>query len=475
MLEATEPGEMHFSFDHVSSELTWLSIIGAVFSGLGATLNGLNSLYGVTSHISPSAASVASGVVGGTMALTSGWAAAAKAAAVSSGGAFASGSAGGGAMVGAAAGALSISTLGVGAGCVYASLGLLYFAHSLARLSCERPPKHAPAEGSLEAQQYPSPDWLSTRVLNWGVMGKVGVGKSSLVNAIRGLQPRSPEAAPVGIGHTTRRPRPYSFNGQMATLTRNMARIWDLPGAGTKDWPLSTYICDAGLRHFDGIVFVTCGAFTENEAELLNQLVVFKVPYYIVRNKVDQDAVNNAEDYDVGVEETMTEIRSELSENGCDPKRTFLISAKHPERAEFEFGALLATMAADVVAQRSALPEFCEELLPLGISSLWGGFRASADDQEYAEKALAALQDPNVWEHLKGSMEHRPRSESTSCCSSPDKSSNSCNSSPEKRSDCDGSWRSCCSNSYDIEKVGEEALPQTASAACVQLIAGMDL
>lgn len=366
-----------------ATELSWLSLIGAIFSGLGATLNGLNSLYGVTAQVS-----------GQILPATGTWLAATKAAASSAAGA-----------VGAGAAALSISTLGIGAGCVYASLGCIYFAHSLARISLERPPLHAPVEGSQDAQTYPSPPWLSTRVLNWGVMGRVGVGKSSLINAIRGLGPRSPEAAAVGIGHTTKKPRPYSFGGKMATLTRNMARIWDLPGAGSKDWPAASYIKDAGLRHFDGIVFVTCGAFTESEAELLQQLAEFKVPYYIVRNKVDQDAVNNAEDYDIGVEETKLEIRKELIENGCEASRTFLVSAKHPERAEFEFGELLQAMASDAVAQRSLLPEFC------------------------LEELLLRDECSGAWNQVSGSTT------STSSGSTPD--------------EVDSSWRSCCSESFD--------------------------
>merc|ERR1712048_389781 len=41
--------------------------------------------------------------------------------------------------------------------------------------------------------------------------------------------------------------------------------------------------------------------------------------------------------------------------------RTFLISAKHPECADFDFGLLLRAMAADVTVIRSVLPEFEHE------------------------------------------------------------------------------------------------------------------
>ena len=68
-----------------------------------------------------------------------------------------------------------------------------------------------------------------------------------------------------------------------------------------------------------------------------------------------------AQDNDAGVEETLSEIRSELLEYSCDPARTFLISAKHPECADFDFGLLLRAMAADVTVIRSVLPEFEDE------------------------------------------------------------------------------------------------------------------
>eukprot|EP00421_Protoceratium_reticulatum_P012982 CAMPEP_0168391338 /NCGR_PEP_ID=MMETSP0228-20121227/17935_1 /TAXON_ID=133427 /ORGANISM="Protoceratium reticulatum, Strain CCCM 535 (=CCMP 1889)" /LENGTH=430 /DNA_ID=CAMNT_0008404653 /DNA_START=12 /DNA_END=1302 /DNA_ORIENTATION=- len=316
---------------------------GTALSGLGATVNGLNSLYALSSQV-PSLQlesawpALAGGVASGAAALTGGCLAIAK--------------------IGVAGSGLSLSALGLGAGCVYASVGFLYFLHAVARLSTEMPPKHAPRAGTAEAAEFPSPDWLSTRVLNWGVTGRVGAGKSTLINALRNLGPRDAEAAPVGVGHTTRRPKPYNFTGEFAVLTRNMARLWDLPGAGTREWPSANYVRDAGLRHFDGVLFVTSGAFSEAEMELISQLLTFEVPYYVVRNKVDQDAFNNAQDNNTSVHDTVAEIRAELVEYGCDPARTFLISAKDPACPDFDFGALLRAMAQDVVALRGELPEF---------------------------------------------------------------------------------------------------------------------
>jgi predicted GTPase len=155
------------------------------------------------------------------------------------------------------------------------------------------------------------------------------------------------------VGHTTLHPTSYSFVGDFAMLCDNMARLWDLPGAGTKDWPLSSYTRDAGLRHFDGVIFVTSDQFLESEIQLLSQLREFNVPYYIVRNKLDQDIANNAHDNNAAPADTIEEIRRDLVMNSCDASRTFLISAKYPESTDLDFGMLLRAMAMDVSVQRA--------------------------------------------------------------------------------------------------------------------------
>mmetsp|Transcript_65159 Transcript_65159/g.121464 ORF Transcript_65159/g.121464 Transcript_65159/m.121464 type:complete len:370 (-) Transcript_65159:17-1126(-) len=329
-------------------EASWVVVISTALSGLGSTLSGLYHLYGLT-QTSPASQgasflpAVAGGLTSGAVAYTV-------------------------AKIGSVGTALSVSALGSMGGCVYASVGALYFAYTILKLNTMKPPKHAPVEDSPEANAYPSPNWLNTRVLNWGVIGRVGVGKSSVINALRGLQPGNPGAAPVGIGHTTRVPRPYNFTGEFASMTQNMARLWDLPGAGTKSWPSATYVKDAGLRYLDGVIFVTSDVFLEYEVDLIERLLEFKVPYYILRNKVDQDMLNNAQDNNATPEETLAEIRQDLKSNGCDPLRTFLVSARFPERSDLEFGLLLRAMAHDVLNQRSELPEFLQDGFSLEVA-----------------------------------------------------------------------------------------------------------
>jgi len=412
---ALEVHHEEHEFDHNS----WIVMAGTALSGLGATLNGNNSLNGLaaaTSHATSAggAPEMAGSVASGAVALFGGWMAASKLSAIGSG--------------------MSLSTVGLGAGVAYASIGLLYFMYNVTRLSTRAPPRHSPVQGSSEAKLFPSPDWLSTRVLNWGVVGRVGVGKSTLINALRGLHPRNAEAAPVGIGHTTKRPKPYNFVGDVAVLTRNMARLWDLPGAGTKEWPVASYVRDAGLRHFDGVIFVTADAFSELEAALMRQLQEFQVPYYIVRNKVDQDVVNNADDHNRGVEETLAEIRYELVDRGCELSRTFLISAKNPKCQDYEFGMLLQMMANDVVSQRGELPEFVDEspdpLAPMlkdATAFAAASFTPSSEYSSGGTPSLTTVSGMSTAETMSSGRRWRrmnspfpgPRSTSASSCETP--------------------------------------------------------
>lgn len=322
-----------------------LSLTGTVLSGLGTTLNGISTLYTLSSHFhahSADALAVVSSSLHGAL-----WAAKATL----------------GVFLDNSMGAVSL-----GGGCISVSIGLLHFLRSVAKLNVERPPLHAPDQAAdpEEARRYPTPEWLEPRrVLNWAVVGRVGAGKSSLINALRGLQPHDTGAAPVGVGHTTKRPKPYSFTGELASMSLNMARLWDLPGAGTRDWPSATYVRNAGLRHFDGVLLVTAGAFSDAEEDLLKQLVDFQVPCYVIRNKVDQDTENNKQDNGLTAEETLAEIRLELLSYGCQPTRIFLVSSKRPDSTDFDFQVLLHSMAEDVSRQRSDWEENENDATPI--------------------------------------------------------------------------------------------------------------
>ena len=90
--------------------------------------------------------------------------------------------------------------------------------------------------------------------LHFAVCGSSGSGKSSLINAFRGLKNNSPQAAPTGVVETTmaitRYPEPRK------DLPYNRLVWFDCPGAGTLEIKGWQYFNQQGLFIFDVIVLV---------------------------------------------------------------------------------------------------------------------------------------------------------------------------------------------------------------------------
>lgn len=77
--------------------------------------------------------------------------------------------------------------------------------------------------------------WEKTKI-EIGVIGAVKSGKSSFINAVRGLDGDAEGAAKVDTGECTKTPTPYEYpNNKLITL-------WDLPGIGTETFPQETYM-----------------------------------------------------------------------------------------------------------------------------------------------------------------------------------------------------------------------------------------
>lgn len=122
---------------------------------------------------------------------------------------------------------------------------------------------------------------------HFAVTGIAGSGKSSLINALRGLHngAHGAEVAPTGVTETTH------------TIARypDAARpfIWyDVPGAGTLSIPEWSYFDSQGLYIFDCIVVVVDSRFTATDVAILRDCVRFDIPSYIVRSKSLQHIAN---------------------------------------------------------------------------------------------------------------------------------------------------------------------------------------
>lgn len=117
-------------------------------------------------------------------------------------------------------------------------------------------------------------------LFHFAVAGAAGTGKSSLINAIRGLENRHADAARVGVIETTdtigRYPDPV-----------NPFAWYDIPGAGTLKQPDWLYFNNQGLFVFDCVIVLFDNRFSAIDIAILTNCRRFQIPTYIVRSKAD--------------------------------------------------------------------------------------------------------------------------------------------------------------------------------------------
>ncbi|KAF9463909.1 P-loop containing nucleoside triphosphate hydrolase protein [Collybia nuda] len=117
---------------------------------------------------------------------------------------------------------------------------------------------------------------------HFAIVGLSGTGKSSLINAFRGLANYDPGAATTGVNETTTDTTRYpdSSHGQC---------VWyDVPGAGTLTVSEWQYFKDRALYVFDALIVVFGDRFTMTDIAILKTCKACKIPTLIVRSKSDQ-------------------------------------------------------------------------------------------------------------------------------------------------------------------------------------------
>ena len=178
---------------------------------------------------------------------------------------------------------------------------------------------------------------------HFAVAGISGSGKSSLVNAFRGLRSQDAGSAAVGVTETTLQMTRYPDANP-----ENPFVWYDIPGAGTlkcRDWQ---YFNDQGLYVFDFIVVLFDNRFTMTDIAILVNARIFNIPTYIVRSKADQHILNimkekgyDSEDDKENVEhrnklykaarkqfieETRKSVRANLEDANLPDQRVYIVS-----------------------------------------------------------------------------------------------------------------------------------------------------
>lgn len=159
--------------------------------------------------------------------------------------------------------------------------------------------------------------------LHFAICGASGSGKSSLINALRGMGSKDPGAAKTGAVETTSRITRYPDPRQ--TEYPYSRFVWyDVPGAGTlniSDWQ---YFNQQGLFIFEFIVLVYDQRFTKIDVGIIENCKRFNIPTFIVRSKSDQNIRNEQtnEDSDSDNEDSYEAVKEQyINDTRADARR----------------------------------------------------------------------------------------------------------------------------------------------------------
>ncbi|XP_020783284.2 LOW QUALITY PROTEIN: interferon-inducible GTPase 5-like [Boleophthalmus pectinirostris] len=215
-------------------------------------------------------------------------------------------------------------------------------------------------------------DWRKIPI-NIAITGESGAGKSTLVNVLRGVDHRAADAAPTGVKETTMEPTKYT-HPHFPNVT-----VWDLPGVGTTRMPAEKYLEHVGFQKYEFFFIVSNVRFTENDANLAQEIQRMGKKFYFVRSKIDSDVYNAKRSLGKSEEETLKEIRSDcfkgLKELGLRNPKVFLISSL--DLHLYDFQTLMDTLTAEMPDHKRnavllAVPVFNREIIEKKKESLSG-------------------------------------------------------------------------------------------------------
>ncbi|XP_045166299.2 interferon-inducible GTPase 5-like isoform X2 [Mercenaria mercenaria] len=176
--------------------------------------------------------------------------------------------------------------------------------------------------------------------LNVAVTGNSGVGKSSLINALRKVKPSDENAAKVGVVETTTEGQKYTY-----PENQNVA-LWDLPGTGTQKFTRQKYLEKMNFSRFDVVIIVLAGRFLQDDIWLGKELFDLRKNILFVRTKIDIDMMNAKRDHpdDFNEADCVAKIRNNLTDNirigGIPDSVSGIYLVSSPEKNSYDFAEL---------------------------------------------------------------------------------------------------------------------------------------
>ncbi|XP_053088262.1 interferon-inducible GTPase 5-like [Pangasianodon hypophthalmus] len=212
--------------------------------------------------------------------------------------------------------------------------------------------------------------------LNIAVTGESGSGKSTFINAFRGLGDEDEDSAETGVVETTTVPTAYPY-----PKFPNV-KLWDLPGIGTPRFKADEYLKQVQFERYDFFIIIASDRFRECHTNLAAEIQKMKKKFYFVRSKIDSNIEAEKRKKTFNKETILDKIRENctkgLEETGLKSPTVFLISCF--ELSLYDFNRLEETMERE-------LPQHKRDVLMLALPTI---------TLEINERKKKALQR-NIW------------------------------------------------------------------------------
>uniref|UniRef100_A0A671NJ50 IRG-type G domain-containing protein n=1 Tax=Sinocyclocheilus anshuiensis TaxID=1608454 RepID=A0A671NJ50_9TELE len=192
--------------------------------------------------------------------------------------------------------------------------------------------------------------------LNVGVTGESGSGKSTFVNAFRGLGDEEEGSAQTGPVETTMEPKAY-LHPKYQTV-----KVWDLPGIGPPNFKADEYLKLVEFERYDFFIIIASDRFRECHIQLAEEITRMEKRFYFVRSKIELsiDAEKRKKSFDQ--KKTLDIIREDgLRKIGIEDPVVFLISS-------FELGKYDLNLLQERMEQE--LPQHKRRVLMLALPNI---------------------------------------------------------------------------------------------------------
>ncbi|XP_038625481.1 interferon-inducible GTPase 1-like [Tachyglossus aculeatus] len=223
--------------------------------------------------------------------------------------------------------------------------------------------------------------------LNIAVTGESGSGKSTFINALRGLGAEEEGSAPTGAVETTTEPTPYQHPKFPNVI------LWDLPSIGTPNFQPEEYLIKVEFKRYDFMIIITSEQFKSCHVDLAREVQRMDKKFYFVRTKTDQDLANakKGKRSSYSEESLLQLIRDSclesLKKGSMSHPRLFLISSS--DMGLYDFHELEDTLVKELPAHKRhafllAMPIVSEEAI--------NRKKAALQEKIGLEATIAALQ-----------------------------------------------------------------------------------